>query len=129
MTRQKVNHIIQGDAMSPVVAFILFASSLAVFAQTDTSLKHPVTDQQKLADALRAGPAFVTKDALILDWPASPKNPNAEYRAFVPAKATGPVSPESPGIRMTSRCVRTRPQCSGSRIASPVVLFISSRLV
>jgi hypothetical protein len=84
--------------MSAVVAFILFASSLAGFAQTDTSLKHPVTDQQKLADALRAGPAFVTKDAFILDWPASPKDPNPEYRILRPGKSDWTCLPRSPWI-------------------------------
>ena len=29
----------------------------------------PVTDADKIADALRAGPTFITKDATILDWP------------------------------------------------------------
>jgi hypothetical protein len=83
--------------MSAVVAFILFASALAGFAQTDTSLKHPVTDQQKLADALRAGPDFVTKDALILDWPAGPKDPNAEYRVLRPGKSDWTCLPGVPG--------------------------------
>jgi hypothetical protein len=36
---------------------------------------HPVTDVEKIADALRAGPAFITKDATILDWPAKPDGP------------------------------------------------------
>ena len=39
----------------------------------------PVTDSEKIADALRAGPTFVTKDATLLDWPSSP---NGEYRVL-----------------------------------------------
>ena len=45
--------------MSKIATFLLFTSSLVGFGQTDASLKHPMTDQQKLADALRAGPDFV----------------------------------------------------------------------
>ena len=37
----------------------------------------PVTDAEKIADALRAGPAFITKDATLLDWPSAP---GGEYR-------------------------------------------------
>jgi hypothetical protein len=39
----------------------------------------PVTDPVKIADALRAGPTFITKDATLLDWPSSPKG---EYRVL-----------------------------------------------
>jgi hypothetical protein len=39
----------------------------------------PVTDAEKIADALRAGPTFITKDATLLDWPLSP---NGEYRVL-----------------------------------------------
>jgi len=39
----------------------------------------PATDSEKVADALRAAPAFITKDATLLDWPSSP---NGEYRVL-----------------------------------------------
>lgn len=65
-----------------IAALILLVSPLIAIAQTDATLKHPKTDQQKIADALRAAPDFVTKDALILDWPANPKDPNGEYRVL-----------------------------------------------
>src|SRR5260370_20332733 len=39
----------------------------------------PVTDAEKIADALRAGPVFVTKDATLLDWPSMP---GGEYRVL-----------------------------------------------
>ena len=32
-----------------------------------------VTNAEKIADALRAGPVFVTKDATMLDWPPTPE--------------------------------------------------------
>ena len=46
-------------------------------AQTVT--QHPVTDSEKIADALSAGPPFITKDATILDWPSTP---GGEYRVL-----------------------------------------------
>jgi hypothetical protein len=39
----------------------------------------PVTDAEKIVDALRAGPTFLTKDATLLDWPSSP---TGEYRVL-----------------------------------------------
>lgn len=48
-------------------------------AQTDTSFHHPVTDQEKIADALRAGPRFITDNATILDWPSTS---GGEYRVI-----------------------------------------------
>ena len=48
-------------------------------AQTDTSLHHPATDPEKIADALRAGPRFITDNATILDWPSTPEG---EYRVL-----------------------------------------------
>ena len=41
-------------------------------SDAQTATKHPVTDSEKIADALSAGPPFITKDATILDWPATP---------------------------------------------------------
>ena len=43
----------------------------AAFPQTVAS-HLPVTDAEKIADALRAGPIFITKDATLLDWPSAP---------------------------------------------------------
>jgi len=37
------------------------------------------TDQEKIADALRAGPDFITKNATIVDWPATK---GGEYRVL-----------------------------------------------
>ena len=52
----------------PVLACVLTAASIA--AQPPTQAR-PSTDAKKIADALRAGPAFITKDATLLDWPAT----------------------------------------------------------
>jgi hypothetical protein len=60
-----------------VALWCLFASAL-VFAQKNTP-RHPKTDTEKIADALRAGPAFIAKDATLLDWPAAP---GGEYRVL-----------------------------------------------
>jgi hypothetical protein len=49
----------------------------AVPAFPQSSDRLPVTDADKIADALRAGPAFITKDATVLDWPSAP---GGEYR-------------------------------------------------
>jgi len=49
----------------------------AVTALPQSSDRLPVTDVEKIADALRAGPAFITKDATVLDWPSAT---GGEYR-------------------------------------------------
>jgi hypothetical protein len=57
-----------------LLTVILF-TALPAFAQSPDRL--PTTDAEKIADALRAGPAFITKDATLLDWPSTP---GGEYR-------------------------------------------------
>ena len=61
------------------MCFCLLVATLSLFAQTDTSYHHPTTDQEKIADALRAGPRFITNNATILDWPSTP---GGEYRVI-----------------------------------------------
>jgi hypothetical protein len=61
-----------------ILAVFLILFSQNVTAQTVTD-KHPVTDAEKIADALSAGPEFITKNATILDWPATP---GGEYRVL-----------------------------------------------
>jgi hypothetical protein len=51
------------------LALLLLLVSFAVGAQPANS-DRAVTDAEKMTDALRAGPKFITKDATILDWPA-----------------------------------------------------------
>lgn len=55
----------------------LFAASLAS-GQVNTPA-HAMTDAEKIADALRAGPKFITDGATILDWPSPP---TGEYRVL-----------------------------------------------
>ena len=59
-------------------SLVLMTSHNSV-AQTDPSYRHPTTDQEKIADALRAGPRFITDNATILDWPSTP---GEEYRVI-----------------------------------------------
>ena len=58
------------------VSAILLSQNVRPQTVTD---KHPVTDPEKIADALSAGPEFITKNATILDWPAKP---DGEYRVL-----------------------------------------------
>jgi hypothetical protein len=53
-------------------------TTVAAAAQTAAPAR-AMTDTEKMADALRAGPKFITKDATILDWPATD---GAEYRVL-----------------------------------------------
>jgi hypothetical protein len=69
----------------------MLLTAMVVCAQTP---KLPVTDAEKIADALRAGPKFITKSATLLDWPSAP---GGEFRVL--RKGTGEWSclPAVPG--------------------------------
>ena len=58
-----------------LLAFLMTAS--AVLSQNTSD--HPATDAAKIADAMRAGPPFITKNATILDWP---EKPGGDYRVL-----------------------------------------------
>ena len=60
-----------------LTAMVCFWAGCALAEKVESHL--PVTDAEKIADALRAGPTFVTKDATLLDWPPAPKG---EYRVL-----------------------------------------------
>jgi hypothetical protein len=62
------------------------------FAQSSDRL--PVTDTEKIADALRAGPAFITKNATVLDWPSSS---GGEYRVLRKGSNEWACLPAVPG--------------------------------
>jgi hypothetical protein len=62
------------------------------FAQSSDRL--PVTDAEKIADALRAGPEFITKDATLLDWPSAP---GGEYRLLRKGSNEWTCLPAIPG--------------------------------
>jgi len=61
------------------VAFLCLFTSALVLAQLKNVPGHPKTDAEKITDALSAGPAFITKDATVLDWPPTP---GGEYRVL-----------------------------------------------
>lgn len=63
--------------VSRVVLLCIFITSLALARMNVSS--HTETDAEKITDAKRAGPKFITSGATILDWPSSPA---AEYRVL-----------------------------------------------
>jgi hypothetical protein len=65
--------------MSAVMRLLTTVVLTVATAFAQSSDRFPVTDAEKIADALRAGPAFITKDATVLDWPAAP---GGEYRVL-----------------------------------------------
>jgi hypothetical protein len=73
-----LDNISRGLLRSGRLIAIVCLMAACAFAQKAES-HQPVTDPEKIADALRAGPTFITKDATLLDWPASPKG---EYRVL-----------------------------------------------
>ena len=81
-----------------MVATVTVAAWLAASAQMDRKPSgHQSTDKEKIADALRAGPLFITKDAVLADWPANPQDPNAEYRVLRAGKSDWTCLPGIPG--------------------------------
>ena len=75
-----------------LMGMVLLAVSTAL-AQTSES-RMPVTDAEKVADALRAAPAFITKDATLLDWPTTP---GGEYRVLRKGSSQWTCLPGLPG--------------------------------
>jgi hypothetical protein len=72
---------------------IVLVAAAAAFAQTAES-RMPVTDAEKIADALRAGPPFVTKKATLLDWPVTA---DGEYRVLRKGSNQWTCLPGHPG--------------------------------
>ena len=68
-------------------------AGLAAYGQA-AETKLPATDAEKIADALRAGPAFVTKDATLLDWPSTP---GGAYRVLQRGTGDWTCLPAVPG--------------------------------
>ena len=66
----------------------------AVGALAQSSDRLPVSDAEKIADALRGGPAFITKDATVLDWPSAP---GGEYRLLRKGPSEWTCLPAIPG--------------------------------
>ena len=66
----------------------------AATAFTQSLDRLPVTDAEKIADALRGGPAFITGDATVRDWPATP---GGEYRLLRQGSNEWTCLPAIPG--------------------------------
>src|SRR5713101_7830903 len=71
-------------------------ASLTLVTLTAPATASAQTDAAKLADALRAGPTFITKDATILDWPSTP---DGEYRVLRKGTSEWTCLPGVPGNR------------------------------
>jgi hypothetical protein len=72
---------------------IVIVIGTAAYAQEP---KLPATDAEKIKDALRAGPVFVTKDATLLDWPSAP---GGEYRLLRKGASEWTCLPAVPGYQ------------------------------
>ena len=66
-----------GRTMRTSVLFSVLIMAAVAFSQNASD--HSITDSAKIKDALRAGPAFITKKATILDWP---QQRGGEYRVL-----------------------------------------------
>jgi hypothetical protein len=75
-----------------LIAIVCLMAACAFAQKAESHL--PVTDPEKIADALRAGPTFITKDATLLDWPSSPK---CEYRVLRKGTSEWTCLPAIPG--------------------------------
>lgn len=53
-----------------LIAIVCLMPPFAFAQKAESHL--PVGDPEKIADALRAGPTFITEEATLLDWPAAP---------------------------------------------------------
>src|SRR5580704_12502649 len=88
---EKEKHMIRTNVWMMLLAGVLL-TAVNVFAQSSDRL--PVTDAEKIVDALRAGPAFITKDATVLDWPSVP---GGEYRLLRKGSNEWTCLPAIPG--------------------------------
>ena len=87
-----------GLKVIPAVVMLMLGHVHGVGGQTNkqeaATNQLPVTDAEKIADALRAGPAFVTEKATILDWPSTP---GSEYRVLRKGSNEWTCLPAFPG--------------------------------
>jgi hypothetical protein len=88
---EKEKHMIRTSVWIKLLTGVLLTAGSA-FAQSSDRL--PVTDADKIADALRAGPAFITKDATVRDWPTAP---GGEYRLLRKGSNEWTCLPAIPG--------------------------------
>jgi hypothetical protein len=90
-------------------ALFLLSAALAASAQT-AAPDHPSTDTEKIADALGAGPSFITRDATLLDWPITP---GGEYRVRAKESMSGHACREPRAIRTMNPDASIPPSCNG----------------
>ena len=86
---------------------VLFAMA-TVLAQSQDGL--PVTDAEKIASALQAGPAFITRDATVLYWPSTP---GGEYGILRKGSNEWTCLPAIPGYPhdASDSAFKTEPGC------------------
>ena len=77
-------------------AIKMFTAALFVMATAlaQSSDRLPVTDAEKIASALQAGPAFITRDATVLYWPSTP---GGEYQTVRKGSNEWTCLPAVPG--------------------------------
>ena len=99
--------MIRAEIAMKLVATLVLTVATA-FAQSSDRL--PVTDAEKIAGALRAGPAFITKDATVLDWPSAP---GGEYRLLRKGSNEWTCLPAIPGYPHDAidSAFKTEPGC------------------
>jgi hypothetical protein len=106
--------MIRTNVWMKLLASVLL-TAVTAFAQSSDRLL--VTDTEKIADALRGGPAFITKDATVRDWPSAP---GAEYRLLRKGSNEWTCLPAIPGYSHDeSQGASTRYSCAGCRTALP----------
>jgi hypothetical protein len=91
--KETEKHMIRTNVGMKLLASVLLMAGTA-FAQSSDRL--PVTDAEKIADALRGGPAFIAKDATVLDWPLEP---GGEYRLLRKGSSEWTCLPAIPGYQ------------------------------
>ena len=82
--------MIRTNAVMKLPTIVVLTVATA-FAQSSDRLL--VTDAEKITDALRAGPAFITKNATVLDYPAAS---GGEYRVLRKGSNEWTCLPASP---------------------------------
>jgi hypothetical protein len=82
----------QKELEMKLIVMILCAAAAAFAQKTESHM--PVTDAEKVADALRAAPEFITKDATLLDWPTTR---GGEYRVLRKGSSQWTCLPGLPG--------------------------------
>jgi hypothetical protein len=75
-SKREEKHMIRTNVWMNLITSVLLT---AVTAFPQSSDRLPVTDAEKIASAMQAGPKFVTQNATVLDWPSSP---GGEFRVL-----------------------------------------------